>query len=448
MAERHAGAVHAREDEGDEARRVRCCREDTGHASTAAVAASPGAAFAPSTVLHDHALQSIFLFFGLNELATVSCVSKAWRSVVCDKMPSAGLRLHLWGRTFPAAAGPLARHVGVLDCSQHSPTAVQLLSLTQPNWCSLRVLVVWLNGEAAQAVTFPPTLHALVLHFREDVTQEQGARVVEAASQLPELETLELGKGHRVRSVVCLQRVASLRTLRMCQIDTDATAFLDELRLLTQLHTLTIPLAPAPCIEHLLRPPHQLQLRDFGYLRLDDTVSATLLSLPTIQKLAAANLSCSNFVFVSQLPQLRDLSFDLLELSAASRAALLASASAGHFARITNLTLQCCLLQADDLSSLFLAGMPQLSKICLFSWLKLNSLGFLATPQLQASLTELALINCRALPPSELEHVYGLKQLCTLTLTGSFNAPLPKAVWQELEPAHCMHLPLLRRFEY
>jgi len=248
--------------------------------------------------------------------------------------------------------------------------------------------------------------------------------------------------------VGCLQRVASLRSLavggHVLEIK-HAKPFLDALRLLTQLHTLTLPFIPAQCVEYLLCPPHQLELQELsGLSGLDDTAAAALLKLPSLQRLTAFRVDCTSFAVVKQL---REVRFGLSNLEPATHAALLASAAAGHFAQIIKLELQRGNMQSDELSAL-LAGMPHLASLTLNEWRQLPTLHFLLTPPLQASLTELGLTSCPALPPAELEHVFGLKQLRGLALVNSFNAPLPADVVLQLESRRCLQLPLLKRFKY
>jgi len=93
-----------------------------------------------------------------------------------------------------------------------------------------------------------------------------------------------------------------------------------------------------------------------------------------------------------------------------------------------------------------LAGMSELSCLGLFYWDELRSLRFLSTLPLAASLTELHVVGCVALPLSELEHVYDLKRLSELVLRDAFDAPLPVDELQQLASWSCPQLPLLCRF--
>jgi len=173
-----------------------------------------------------------------------------------------------------------------------------------------------------------------------------------------------------------------------------------------------------------------------------------LLSLPALQKLEAFGVELSSFAFLSQMPQLCELDFELYGMPPVTRAALLASAAAGHFARINNLALAAADLQSDELSAL-LSGMPQLTCLKLLYWGRLCSLRSLATAQLAASLTELTLGQCDALPLVELEHIQGLKCLRTLTLWESFTAPLPLGVQRLFTPGDgALLLPQLVKFQY
>jgi len=273
---------------------------------------------------------------------------------------------------------------------------------------------------------------------------------MEAVSQLPALESLTLlGRRYPMRSFACLQHMASLRSLSLeANLPDDEEHWkplLDSCRLLTQLRSFSCGPLQASDLLYLLRPPHQLQLQGIGcFYELDDAIAAALPLLPTLQYLDLSGSTCSNFAFVGQLPELRQLDIRLHDMPAATRAALLDSATAGHFSRITKLVLR--LEESDGLTAL-LAGMPQLSTLHLYYW-QLRLLRFLATPQLQASLTALSLAGIEniTLPLSELEHVYGLKQLCKLVLVSSFDAPLPVDVQRQLQPGRCLQLPLLERF--
>jgi hypothetical protein len=156
-------------------------------------------------------------------------------------------------------------------------------------------------------------------------------------------------------------------------------------------------------------------------------------------------VTSTSFAFIIQMLQLRELDFDLHRMSPATRTALLASSAAGHFAHISHLSLTSGDLESDALATL-LAGFPQLNCLMLWLWNVLNSLRFLATDPLAASLTCLHIICCPALPLEELEHVHGLKHLLVLDLDESFTAPLPLYVERLFTPGNSLVLPELEHF--
>jgi len=95
--------------------------------------------------------------------------------------------------------------------------------------------------------------------------------------------------------------------------------------------------------------------------------------------------------------------------------------------------------------------MPKLQFLWIYSWPQLRSLRFLqrAAPRLAASLTELHIVKCSALPLDELEHVHSLyKQLVVLDLEDSFTAPMPANLRRLLTPPNCKLLPRLKSFVY
>jgi len=260
--QRHAGTVHAREDDagGDEDRRVRPRHDDSSLSATIA-------AIAPASILYDHALQSIFLFLELTELANVACTLKAWRSIVCVKMPSVGLWLYVQRRSLPAAAGPLARHVRMLDYSRlQLLSAAELLSLAQPHWCNLRSLHMHVTTLVLEDLVFPPQLCELTLGFHRESTSGETKQLLEAVRQMPKLETLSLEEGCCLDSLAPLQRAASLRVLFLQNNYSLRHRALDGCRRLTQLRTLVVRALHSTDLIHLVQPPHQLMLEEISPL--------------------------------------------------------------------------------------------------------------------------------------------------------------------------------------
>jgi len=229
----------------------------------------------------------------------------------------------------------------------------------------------------------------------------------------------------------------------------DRRALMDDCRLLTQLRSLMLPSRrlKSDDVVYLLRAPHQLRLQLLGDLpEFTDEMAA---SLPTLLELEAPDsVTCTDFSFLAQLRSCHKLTLDMEGAPPASFEALLEVSAAGHLAPVRSLSL------ADgaeapplDEWQTLLAGMPQLTGLSV-SYLHLESLQFLASPQLAASLTSLRVVHCWELPVDELKHVHGLKALRTLDLTDSFTTPLPSYVQGLFEPGQSPLLPLLESFRY
>jgi len=297
------------------------------------------------------------------------------------------------------------------------------------------VLDCELDASQARPLTFPPSLRRLLMTPKRN-TAAGMVSVLSAVGQLQFLEHFD------VSDLECLPSAADLQPLQHLtspcvltdpRADAEPSAkrelILDSIRSLTQLRYLIFAPLFAADVRCLLQPPHQLQVEELGFLHgLDDAAAALLPSLPSLQRLSLDVPDVSNFAFIGQLPQLRELSLTTKGLPASARAGLLASAAAGRLAHLRALELSDGELSAEELVA-FLAGMPQLSELALLIFQHLQSLRFLsAVPRLAVTLTELQIPGCRSLPLDELEHLYGLKKLRMLNLFGSFAEPLPRYV--------------------
>jgi len=405
-------------------------------------------------VLYADALVSVFQFLDLRGLNAALCVSRLWHSVVLLRMPSAGLGLRHCSlhRLRQVGPSPLARHVGRFSLSEES-TAGDVRILAGPNWSDLHALSCRLDMRQPQEWLLPPSLRELGLP-ESGGSAEGRASVLEAIAQLKLLKAFTCHVEVCEPLLVCLPRLSSLRSLSLPRPFRSSEElklrFLDCCRQLPQLRVLHVACLVPADVTYLLRPGHQLQqLQELDRFNgLDNPIAALLPSLPALRKVKAWKLKLTSFAFVGQMPHLCELSLALYSMLPKTRAALLFSSAAGHFARITRLTLSAGGLPSDEIA-LLLAGMPQLSRLTLHGWQTLRSLRFLATAQLAASLTALHLSWCDALPLEELEHLHGLKRLRSLIVHQSFIVPLPAEVRCLFTPGDsALLLPQLAEFQY
>ena len=404
---------------------------------------------AVAAVLHRHALESVFAFLGLRELAAALRVARDWLSAAKSMR-----RLDLRVEWLTAAAlgqiaySPMGRHISRLKCGDLDADALAVFAARMAH---LRELNFYFEpSEAGQPISFPASLRLLNINILTVDAVEINAAIA-AICRLPLLEELKL-RLDRMGPTVSFAPLAALPLLRGLVVTSDyrydkiSDAQIDELRQMPRLREVDVPINWAQ-LRRLLRQPHNLQWQQISLPTgsvLDDETAALLLQLPSLTAISGT-ACCDDFDWLRGLPNLTDVTLHGEWPWGADLVASLVAA------------LQCCTdiekLRFDwcyDLTAAHLAELlPRLPKLreLRLDRSSVDSLAFLAQPPITSRLSLLRLCCCGALPPAELRHVHGLRGLTHLTLSESFTAPLDSADLAQLTPPTIL-LPRLEKFEY
>ena len=427
----------------------------------AAASAGDDAAAAESTgppsaaVLYRHALEAIFGFLNQRELVKVLQVSKDWLAAV-KSMASLGLTVRRPSVLLRVIAeSTVGRHVAQLGADEiHISITLGLLSVVARLMPQLRGLSCDLKLTPAQALlTFPPGLRELHLRITDGPTAADINAALRVVSRLPLLEgfILHLNDFDEQISFAPLSSLPLLRHLSILSPPHRpefSDAQVAELRALTLLQRLDVRPMSTPLLRRLLKQPHDLQWRRMILPDdLSDAVVALLPQLPTLTGFGAvfgnatSAMSCSNFDFLRQLPQLTHVGFRISEPSTAARIDSLMAA------------LPCCsqiefLTISTDISAAHLSELlprlPQLRTFCLGNS-RAETLSFLAQPPMTRQLAVLRLISCSRLPLTELRHVHALRGLEDLLLLASFDEPMD-SLCQSLHTPPSALMPQLKKF--
>jgi hypothetical protein len=407
----------------------------------------------PADRLHRHALESVFAFLGLRQLAIALRVSRSWLAAV-QSMRRLELQVE-WATAAPVgqmAHSAMGRHIGRLQCDDLDADALALLAARLAH---LRQLTCFLGlpdadqPEAGQPIRFPASLRLLDIHF-EHLTDVQINAVIAAIGRLPLLEELGIVMDalDRRMSFAPLAGLPLLRCLKVTSNEPQAEfgdAQVDQLRALPRLEKISI-LPSTPVLRRLLRRPHDLQWRQLPLpYPLDDEAAALLPQLPSLTAIYRST-SCSRFDWLRGLPNLTGIGL-----------AVHSPMGAAGYAESLVAALRCCIgveilrlfgfaeLTAAHLADL-LPRLPRLRDLTLHSLL-IDSLAFLAQPPLTSQLVILDLSHCRQLPLAGLRHVHSLRGLKELWLNCSFSTPLDAESQSLLTPPSIL-LPQLEKFTY
>jgi len=437
--------------------------------SAAAAAASPSI-----RLLHRHALESVFAFCSLSELAAIIAVAREWQAAVL-RMAPLGLRLNGCSSKQMALLchSPLRRHVAFLDCLGScdifvSPERIHLMSHRLPQ---LRELTVTVRPPmpSGVALQFPPGLRLLrlVLQSEKDDGNDVGFAelfnaALDAAASLEQLQDLQLhirGLSHGREfpgSLAALTRARSLRHLKFAlggfQVPRFGDAHVADLRALVQLHTLAFNRVNTPLLRRLLAPPHALRWQELGglwQLTKDDAALLVSLSLRTLY----ANLAMPHADFLLQLPQLTTLRLSAAGQGPPDTERILQAV--GTCAQLRSLTLE----DSESVNMLHLRSaqlgacltrLPNLQELDLSGATELTTLSFLEVGSVRGTLIKLFLLDfSHRMPLSELQFVLQLRELQSLAVWDVFDAPLCAADLALLTPpTQSPLLPRLTKFSY
>jgi hypothetical protein len=452
-------------------------------------AAGPSAARS----LYRHALESIFAFLSLKDLALgVLRTSCEWSAAVgsmksldfawTEPRTSFALPLaphkHVWTSVEMIRAvlqSPFARHIGTIgigDCARLPLLMDALTELVEARCSSLHTLrfvqarvSLW---SAAHHVFLPSRLRHLSCEL---VLQASLRHVLQQSARLQQLETLALTlKEHDYASENCsFVGLQSLPRLRSLELTTGALTNeqVTELRLLTAsgLQRLHVDSFSRHIVQNgfvnelvvLLAPPHHpfAQLREVGLIRTDEATEQ-LRSLPQLTKISVSS-TLQSWRFLRDLPRLVHLDLTLAVSndphqldSFLAEAKSTAAASSPFCASLTSLTLRS---QRRDLSvmrshaetlveALVRALAPRLRSLTLH---RLELQGW--SPQWAAaaapSLTQLRMEDVPSF--GSLAMLHPLSKLCSLALIDSVELSADERLLYE-RPSFLF--PKLAQFEY
>ncbi len=452
-----AGSKRAHEATADEnERRVQTCSA-TAHAAAAAQRNRTRAAAVPSvspvSMLYSHALESIFAFCVLTELAALLAVSRDWRSSVLKMRPIEGRLCIVSHLIKQMCASPLRRHV--IGITQHVATdrigrgAFKLLSKKMPHLQSLQFAA---SCSGPDALLIPARLRELSLTMNKSdfdsplILEATLAQIV----RLPELTALTFSSACTVWnvSIAPLLAMAQLRKLDLNDafVSSDTVAVL---RQLGQLHKLLPPYNLFWSV--ILAPGHRLQLRGFNDSNgMSQEDCDTLATLPSLTRVVLDRCDCTHFDCLTSLPQLQNLELSFI------------GSQQVDSPRVVAALRQCTQLTELSAASLFpwhivftseqqlrevVQSLPLLRSLSLIGCTNIPSLSFLTSGPIASTLTDLRLsIFEPRLPVAELHHIEQLRALERIELIDVFEralTPAENALYTP--PSHLM--PLLRSFK-
>jgi len=401
--------------------------------------------------LYQHAVESIFVFLDLGELATVVAVDRAWnRAVSSMRSISADLRPKQSMALVDICASPLARHIGTLSLFKYrghsiaSHETLYLLYLCMPR---LRELSCEFPKKFADgAIHFPQTLRSLYL-LQPATLPANTKRLILAASRLTQLESFSLNMldaSSELKDLVDLSPFTNSSSLRHISIDKASTNAhtpytplqLAQLRDIPHLESITSNLVVEE-VRVLLKTPHQLQLKSLFISGRIDGISELLATTPTLTNLDVVRSREMSFAFLHSAPQLRSLKLVECALGAEEESVvntekllagctwpLLTSLKFDTMANLTSAHIRCLVSRMPALTKLRLSGLNSLESL---ECLSANG------SALSQSLTQLNISECPLLGANDLKYVATLKQLVKLTISGAFVASLDGWSLSQLE---------------
>jgi hypothetical protein len=269
-----------------------------------------------AAMLYSHALESIFAFCTLKELAAVVCVNHSWQESVLRMRAIQGSVRHdgyTWKWQMCASPWLLRRHLVDVNWGWGIVSTKEQVVLLHEQLPQLTILRLQVRSRETRGLSwsFPENLQLLSLYILDMGPQvnysDTPEEIVMAITKLRKLVKLALVS----RIMPSLQPLVEMSQLRCLTVS--ASANQDTLRQMRHLHELvqkplkntTLRWAP------LLRPGHQLQLRTVRVTHADKDECAALASLPSLTSLTL-EIADYRYVFHDmaqhrQLPQLTEL---------------------------------------------------------------------------------------------------------------------------------------------
>ncbi len=385
-------------------------------------------AVADASVLHRHALESIFAPASLADLHSLMSVCKQWRAAVLSMAPcglSVSLDQSCRSKLLAMCLSSIGRHVGTLSIAPTKMSvSAEQMALMHFRLRNLTSLELRLEVDAAP-LQFPPLLRSMNLDLSQYSNVAALQQVIDAISQLRHLERLRLGFNKNNQHALCggISLASLARTPTLTSLELDQFLFseqhLQQLRSLHQLRRLCPRFSVLP-VSDLLASPHQLQLTELDSARvMSEEDAAALTTLPSLQ---TSKLGCaiSHADFLLHLPALTLLGLAFTVASPTAVDIPRVMDALAMRTQLTELTLQgnSRFDFTSEQLAICLRPLSVLQRLSLHFGPSLVSLSFLATGTLAATLTGLDLVSSdRRVPLVELQKVHQLRALRSLKLT-------------------------------
>jgi hypothetical protein len=380
--------------------------------------------------LYRHAIESIFAFVSLEDLAALLCINHEWRAAV-SSMACCSLEWSLTKSTIQIplmCASPAARHITSIEYEDNTKGGVMsnqlaLMRLHLPRLAKLTVCLA--ADDALTPDNFPAHLTYLHVLVHYCATSAVTQSVIDAIAQLSSLESLFFyahdDQGwHPLRCTMSFAPLAHLPRLRSLYVN-DVVMSATNVLELRNLHALRV--LHGSCAGHDLTPdtlfaaPHKLLLTELGWTSIKtDRDAAGLATLTDMVKLELHANAVGHADFLQSMPQLTDLNMQFSQCFDAQPVDVL---------RVVT-TLQRCtqlkkltLIRGDFRPTptqciRFLSCMPLLAELCV-DVTGFTSLAWLSVGTLPHTLRDLALSSeNRSMPFTEMHHLHTLLKLETL----------------------------------
>jgi hypothetical protein len=424
--------------------------------------------------LYRNALESIFSFFDLRELHTITSVCREWSAAACSmkSIDSTVEKLPGYGVSRLEASRLARRHIAVL-CKHGSSYSVYLsLNLLQR---LVNMLSHLREVQCKLAMDQQPLQLLVAPHLQQlsmDLIFESASMdILQCIRMLPQLTVLRLRiDGLEALNFSHLQTLPMLREFHLSGNHLSNQLVrewrlnqLDQLLLSPQLETVDVQSSNGKHWLPLLleRPQHCLRWQHVGNVQLrSDSLLPILSGLVTLRFLTNIDLTLSNctiedFNFLSGYSdRLRSLKLsihgDAVTRAVTSNALVVSFTGGPHYAHLSKLLLQGLTYSSETLSRL-LVFLPELSDLTLVQFTEVQSLAFLATPALQKNLKKLCLYHLSdrgghdflRLPADDIQHVHTLHALEEASFINIFR-PLSEVQAATLLP-HSAHMPRLKK---
>jgi hypothetical protein len=349
--------------------------------------------------LHRHALESMFAWSSVRELAILTRVCREWQMATLSMR---GLNEDMTIRTvgdasFALCQSRLACHIGALQCIHlvyhHSQylRIPELYELAQ-NATRLHTLVCTLGPGMRDDFLFPSKVTRLDVWMESQSKPNDLAIVLNAVAVMPQLEHFTLCVMNTIADIH-LTPLAFHATLRHFVLQSHKMnhVYIEDMRSFHSLASIKYECLGYPSVTRnalcmLLQPGHRLHLTTLKLQspqKIDDTIAALLSFMPSLTHVEAI-ITTTSLQWIKSLPKLLVLDITLFKISAVPSLDNLAIC---YHVRQFALTAKGP-IPVDWLAKM-LSRVPRLTQL----WLGSMTLG--ALPPLPPSLTTLTLRGCK-----------------------------------------------------